>query len=79
MSEDKVIDAEIKETIEIGGTFYNKDDVTPTVYFNYVKGMKKDIEDENLQSVADNCLVLLKKTKVTGQTSAAKRYLISIH
>ena len=35
--------------------------------------MKKDVKDENLQSVADNCLALLKKTKLTGQTSIAKK------
>ena len=62
-----------KETVEIGGKFYDIEDVTPTVYFNYIKDMKKDIADENLQQVADNCLVLLKKTKITGQTSAAKK------
>lgn len=62
-----------KETIEIGGTLYDADSITPTVYFNYVKNMKKDIKDENLQVVADNCLILLQKTKITGQTSAAKK------
>lgn len=61
------------ETIEIGGTLYNVNDVTPTVYFNYVKDMKKDIKDENLEKVADNCLTLLQKTKITGQTNAAKK------
>lgn len=64
---------EAKETIEIGGKVYNVEDVTPTVYFNYVKDMKKNIEDENLQTVADNCLVLLQKTKLTGQTKSAKK------
>lgn len=64
---------EVKETIEIGGVIYNEDDVTPTMYFNYVKDMKKNIEDENLQTVADNCLKLLQKTKLTGQTKAAKK------
>lgn len=64
---------EVKETIEIGGQIYDKDSLTPTVYFNYVKDMKKNIEDENLQAVAENCLALLKKTQITGQTSAAKK------
>ena len=64
---------EVMETIEIGDKVYNVDDITPTVYFNYVKDMKKNIEDENLQTVADNCLILLQKTKLTGQTSAAKK------
>lgn len=61
------------ETVEIGNRIYNIEEITPTVYFNYVKDMKKNIEDENLQVVADNCLTLLQKTKLTGQTSAAKK------
>lgn len=68
-----IIDAAVKETIEIGGVIYNIDDISPTVYFNYIKDMKKNIEDENLQAVADNCLILLQKTKITGQTLAAKK------
>ena len=69
MSEEKVI----KETVEIGNTIYNVEDVTPSVYFEYVKNMKKDIADENLHVVADNCLKLLAKTKLTGQVSVAKK------
>lgn len=64
---------EAKETIQIGDKVYNVDDVTPTIYFDYVKGKKKDIKDENLEAVADNCLTLLQKTKLTGQTAAAER------
>lgn len=64
---------DVKETVEIGGVLYDKDSITPTIYFNHVKDMKKNIEDENLQVVADNCLTLLKKTKLTGQTKAAKK------
>lgn len=64
---------EMKETVKIGDQYYNIDDISPTVYFDYVKDMKKNIEDENLQAVADNCLTLLKKTKLTGQTSLAKK------
>lgn len=69
----EIIDAEVKETVKIGDKYCNKDDISPTDYFNYVKDMKKDIKDENLQSVADNCLTLLNKTKLTGQTSMAKK------
>ena len=68
-----IVDAEVKETVQIGDKIYEVDDVTPTVYFNYVKDMKKDIKDENLEVVAENCLTLLKKTKLTGQTAAAKK------
>ena len=71
MNEEKMI--ETKETVQIGDKIYNVEDVTPSVYFDYVKGAKKNIEDENLQTVADNCLTLLKKTKLTGQTKVAKK------
>ena len=64
---------EIKNYVQIGDKYYNEEDLTPTVYFDYVKGMKKDIEDENLEKVADNCLILLKKAKITGQTAQAKK------
>lgn len=69
----EVMEIEQKETIQIGDKFYNVEDVTPTVYFDYVKDMKKDIADENLQVVAENCLTLLKKTKLTGQKKAAQK------
>ena len=69
----EVLEIEQKETIQIGDKFYNVEDITPTVYFDYVKDMKKDIADENLQNVAENCLTLLKKTKLTGQTKAAQK------
>ena len=70
---EKIIDTETKDTITIGDKVYNVDDVSPTTYFDYVKGMKKDIEDENLQLVADNCLTLLAKAKMTGQTKLAEK------
>lgn len=69
----EIVEIEQKETIQVGDKFYNIEDVTPTVYFDYVKDMKKDIADENLQTVAENCLTLLKKTKITGQTKAAQK------
>lgn len=61
------------ETVEIDGIQYDKEELTPTLYFNHVKSMKKDIKDENLQTVADNCLTLLKKTKMTGQKKVAEK------
>lgn len=72
MSEKEVI-INAEDMIEIDGVLYTEDQITPTVYFNHVKNMKKNIEDENLQVVADNCLELLKKTKLTGQTKAAAK------
>ena len=69
----EIIDEKAKETVTIGDKVYAIDDVSPTTYFNYVKDMRKNIEDENLQTVADNCLELLKKTKLTGQTKIAEK------
>lgn len=73
MSKSSEVIKDVKETMEIDGVIYDKDDVTPTMYFNHVKSMKKDIEDENLQTVADNCLKLLNKTIITGQKKASKK------
>ena len=69
----EIIEEKAKETVTIGDKVYSIDDVSPTTYFNYVKDMRKNIEDENLQTVADNCLELLKKTKITGQTKIAEK------
>ena len=69
----EIVEAEAKETVTIGDKIYNVDDVSPTVYFDYVKDMKKNIEDENLQTIADNCLTLLSKAKITGQTKIAEK------
>ena len=73
MSDKEIVTIEVEDTIEVDGVLYSKDQLTPTVYFEHVKNMKKNIEDENLQVVADNCLTLLKKAKITGQTKAAKK------
>ena len=67
------------ETVMIGNTAYDVADLTPTIYFDYVKDKKKDIEDENLQAVAENCLTILKRLKVTGQTEMAKVIVNTIH
>ena len=69
----EIVEAEAKETVTIGDKIYNVDDISPTVYFDYVKDMKKNIEDENLQTIADNCLTLLSKAKITGQTKIAEK------
>ena len=69
----EIIEEKAKETVTIGDKVYSIDDISPTTYFNYVKDMRKNIEDENLQTVADNCLELLKKTKITGQTKIAEK------
>ena len=34
------------ETVTIGDKIYNKDEVTPSAYFEYVKGLKQKVELE---------------------------------
>lgn len=65
-------DVEAKETITIGDKVYDKDAVTASVYFEYVKGLKQkfDFDDQNI--VIDTALKMLEKAKLTGQTSMAK-------
>ena len=46
---------------------------TPTEYFNMVKDKKQNITEEELRKFYDNCLVMIKKYKETGQVSACKK------
>lgn len=48
-------------------------DLTPTQYFDMLKGMKKDITDEDIQNVLNNCMELMKKPKITGQKKMAQK------
>jgi hypothetical protein len=63
---------EAKETITIGDKVYDKDSVTPSAYFEYVKGLKQNIDYEEYDIVINTVLDMLKKTKITGQTAMAK-------
>ena len=38
-----------------------------------LKGMKKDITEEDINNVLNNCLELMKKPKITGQKKMAKK------
>lgn len=60
------------ETIMIGDKYYNKEDITPSEYFDYVKGLKKKVEYSEYDIVIDTGLKMLEKTKITGQTEMAK-------
>lgn len=50
-----------------------QNEMNPQEYFNYVKGKKSTITDEELLKVYDNCLELLNKYHITGQRKASKR------
>jgi hypothetical protein len=60
------------DTVKIGDKEYNKSEVTPSVYFNYVKGLKKKIDDEKIALVIDQALKMLNKCKITKQLDMAE-------
>ena len=51
----------------------NFDELTPTQYFDRLKGMKKDITEEDIGNVLNNCMELMEKPKITGQKKMAKK------
>lgn len=53
----------------------NVKEYTPQEYFDYVKGKKQQISDKALQQVYDNCMVLINKYKVTGQTKGLRKLI----
>lgn len=63
---------EIVEVVTLGDKSYNENDLTPSEYFDYVKGLKQKLNYDDYNIIIDNGLTMLKKTKITGQTSMAK-------
>ena len=61
------------QTEQIGDTIYDSDKVTPSLYFDYVKGLKNKVEFEEYGLIIDNTLKMINKAKITEQTSMAKR------
>lgn len=53
----------------------NEKEMTPSEYFEYVKGMKKTVTAENQQKLIDNCLLLLEKPRITGQKKMAEQII----
>lgn len=64
--------AETTEVIMLGDKAYDKDNLTPSAYFDYVKGLKQKLNYEEQNIIIDGALKMLKKTKITGQTEMAK-------
>lgn len=48
-------------------------ELTPQEYFNTIKALKHIVTDEQLVKVYDNCLELIGKYTITGQTKALKK------
>jgi hypothetical protein len=60
-------------TINIGGKDYDIDSVTPSIYFDYVKSLKKTLDRKEWEIVINTGLIMLEKTKLTGQVAMAER------
>lgn len=56
----------------------HKDKLTPQEYFDYVKGLKREVNDTKLDDIFEGCLILLNKQKATGQIRAAERTLFML-
>lgn len=50
-------------------------EITPTEYFENLKAKKQTITDENLQKYYDNCLKLVSKYNITGQTKGLRKLI----
>lgn len=61
----------IVETVQIGDSVYNADSVTPSMYFEYVKGLKEKLNKEEYDIIIDQTLKMLNKCKITKQTRMA--------
>lgn len=55
-----------------------KDIITPKQYFEMVKDRRQTITDDELKKIYDNCLVLLNKYMVTGQTKGAQKLIFHL-
>jgi len=73
MGYNKKEEVSVVETIQIGDTIYNKDEVTPSVYFEYVKGLNQKLNNDEYDIIIDTTIKMLEKSKLTGQTDMAKK------
>lgn len=67
MSEEKVIDAQV-----VGEKVVDETDITPSVYFDYVKGLKEKLNKVEYNIIIDSTLKMIQKCKITKQTTMAK-------
>ena len=61
-----------KEVVAIGDKLIDEDSVTPSHYFEYVKGLKNKLDTEEWQLIIDNILKMIDTCKITGQTEMSK-------
>lgn len=53
-------------------------ELNPSEYFEIVKARKQTVTDEDLLRIYDNCLELLNKYKITGQTAGMRKLLFHL-
>ena len=53
-------------------------ELNPSEYFEMVKARKQTVTDEDLSRIYDNCLDLLNKYKITGQTAGMRKLLFHL-
>lgn len=51
---------------------------TPDEYFHIIKERRQSITDADLQKIYDNCLELLNKYRITGQSKGARKLLFHL-
>ena len=65
-------DVKVKDVELVGDRAIEDNDITPSTYFDYVKGLKQKFDKNEYDLIIDTTLTMLKKTKITGQTAMAK-------
>lgn len=51
---------------------------SPDEYFQFIKDRKHSVTDEDLTSIYDNCLELLNKYRITGQTKGMRKLIFHL-
>jgi hypothetical protein len=65
-------------SFSVNSAISGEKEYTPSEYFEYLKGKKQQITDEELKKVYDNVLFLINKYKTTGQTAGLRKLLFHI-
>ena len=51
---------------------------SPDEYFQFIKDRKHSVTDEDLTAIYDNCLELLNKYRITGQTKGMRKLIFHL-
>lgn len=64
--------SEVRETEIVGDKVIDVENITPSVYFDYVKGLKEKLNRDEYAIIIDSGLKMIEKCKITKQTAMAK-------